>query len=82
MAGIVIKTLRSCPLASLLREAELRLLANCGRLITAERGETIMKVSQRMLQVLYGVLQEHGLCPPNIRAWLKVKRLLLAGEVP
>jgi hypothetical protein len=43
--------------------------------------QTFMKVSQRMLQILYGLLQENGLCPPNLQAWLKMKRLLLAGEV-
>lgn len=41
---------------------------------------TFLKVSQRTLQILYGILQEHGLCPPDIRAWLKMKRLLLEGE--
>jgi CRP-like cAMP-binding protein len=163
MAGKVIQTLRLSLLATVLSEAELRLLANCGRILTVGRGETIldvsglderffllregrlslhlvvwtesgqcggeailelaspaepsgwaawmrqdflavsafaiepvslvafdlqslgdtqtfMKVSQRMLQILYGILQEHGLCPPNIQAWLRMKRHLLAGE--
>jgi hypothetical protein len=44
--------------------------------------QTFMKVSQRMLQILYGTLQEHGLCPPNLQAWLKMKHTLLAGEAP
>jgi len=165
MAGKVIQTLRLSPLATILSEAELRLLSNCGQILTFGRGETVldgsglderffllregrlalhlkvwtdsgqcggetefelaspgesfgwaawmredfltvsayaaepvslvafglqrlgdtqtfMRVSQRMLQLLYGILQEHGLCPPNIRAWLKMRRLLMAGEVP
>lgn len=165
MSGKVIQTLRLSPLTATLSEAELRSLANCGRLNTYSQGETIleandlderlfllregrlvvqvsiwtesgqcggetklelaspgspfgwaawmredfitmsayaaepvslvafdlqrlgdsqtfMKVSQRMLQILYGILQEHGLCPPNIQAWLRIKRLLQAGEVP
>lgn len=165
MAGKVIKTLRLSLLATVFSEAELRLLANCGRLKAYSEGEiileesgqderlfllregqlslhlvvwtesghcggeatfeiaspgepfgwgawmrqdfltvsahakeptslvifdlqrlgdtqTFMKLSQRMLQILYGKLQEQGLCPPNIEAWLKMKRLLLAGEVP
>ena len=31
-----------------------------------------LKVGQRMLQVLYGLLQESGLCPPNIGVLLKL----------
>jgi CRP-like cAMP-binding protein len=164
MAGKVIQTLRLSPLATNLTEAELRLLANSGRIVKYGYGETIlleesgldermfllrdgrvslhmvvwtessqcggeativltspgepfgwsawirqdflttsaiavepvsmaafdlqrlgdtqtfMKVSQRMLQILYGSLQEYGLCPPNIKAWMKMKSLLLAGE--
>jgi hypothetical protein len=38
--------------------------------------ETFFKVTQRMLQLLYARLQEGGLCPPNIQALLKMKRLL------
>jgi len=38
--------------------------------------ETFFKVTQRMLQLLYARLQECGLCPPNIQALLKMKRLL------
>lgn len=37
---------------------------------------TFLKVSQRMLQLLYARLQEYGLCPPNVQALLKMKRLL------
>jgi|GEM_PF-1181318 len=164
MSGKIIQTLRASPLASSLSEAELRLVANCGRLMNYNRGEIIldanssdermyilregqvslhltvwtetgrcggeatrvlispgeifgwatwirqdflslsatstgpvtlavfdflrlgdtqsfMKISQRTLQLLYGTLQEHGLCPPNIQAWLKLKRLLLEGEI-
>jgi CRP-like cAMP-binding protein len=44
--------------------------------------QSFMKVSQRMLQILYGILQEYGLCPPNIQAWLNMKRLMQAGEIP
>jgi len=159
MAGKVIQTLRLSPLASMLSEAELRLLANCGRMLMVECGETIleesglderlfclregrlalhlsmwtesgqcggeatlelaepgepfgwaawirpdrlsvsvraletvslvaldlrklgdtqtfMKVSQRMLQLLYARLQECGICPPNISGLLKMKHLL------
>lgn len=163
MAGKVIKTLRLSPLATMLSEAELRLLANCGRLKTYSEGETIleasglderlfllregrlafhlsmwtdsgqcggeatielaepsepfgwaawirldrlsvsvlaletvsvveldlrklgdtqtfMKVSQRMLQLLYALLQECGICPPNVSALLKMKHLLQVEE--
>jgi CRP-like cAMP-binding protein len=156
MSGKVIQTLRASPLASVLSEAELRLLANCGRFyeyapgddilsadgpderlfllrqgrvtmhltmptetgqcsgeITTELalpGElfgwagwmrpdrlgvsarasgsvslvaidlkkmndttTFLKVSQRVLQLLYARLQEFGLCPPNIQGLLKMK---------
>jgi CRP-like cAMP-binding protein len=164
MPGKIVQTLRASPLASSLSEAELRLVANCARLMNYTRGEIIldanrsdermyilregqvslhltvwtetgrcsgeatrqltspgeifgwatwirqdflslsaratgpvtlvvfdfqrlgdaqsfMKISQRTLQLLYGTLQEHGLCPPNIQAWLKLKRLLLEGEI-
>jgi hypothetical protein len=37
---------------------------------------TFLKVSQRMLELLYARLQEYGLCPPNIQALLKMKHLL------
>lgn len=30
--------------------------------------QTLLKVSQRMLQLLYARLQEYGICPPNNRA--------------
>lgn len=42
--------------------------------------QTFMKVSQRMLQLLYARLQECGICPPNISALLKMKHLLQATE--
>ena len=42
MAGKVIQTLRSSPLVNLLSEAELRLLANCGRLVTFAPGQIIL----------------------------------------
>jgi CRP-like cAMP-binding protein len=160
MSGKVIQTLRLSPLASMLTEAELRLLANCGRMLMVERGETILeesglderlfllregrlelklsmwtdsgqcggesihelaepgepfgwaawirpdrlsvsvraleavslvaldlnkigdshtflKVSQRMLQLLYARLQECGICPPNVSGLLKMKHLML-----
>lgn len=38
--------------------------------------QTFIRVSQRMLQILYGWLQEVGLCPPNIQAYLKFKQLM------
>jgi CRP-like cAMP-binding protein len=159
MSGKVIQSLRASPLASVLSEAELRMLANCGRLQKYAAGETIvsadgedermfllrrgrvalhltmntetgqcggeisteitlfgepfgwaawmrlermevfagalentslvafdlarledtatyLKVSQRMLQLLYARLQEYGLCPPNVQALLKMKHLL------
>ena len=38
--------------------------------------ETFRKVSLRMLELLYARLQEHGICPPNIQALLKFKRML------
>ena len=159
MSGKVIQTLRASPLASILSEAELRMLANCGsiheyvpgqtivsadgldeRLFLLRQGQvalhltmntetgqcsgeattvlalpsepfgwaawmrpdrlgvsawalgsvsvvafdlarlgdtgTFLKVSQRMLQLLYARLQEYGLCPPNVQALLKMKRML------
>jgi hypothetical protein len=159
MSGKVIQTLRVSPLATMLSEAELRMLANCGsihevvpdqtivsadgqdeRLFLLRQGQatlhltmntetgqcsgeitteltlpgepfgwaawmrpdrlgvsarasgsasvvafdlarlgdsgTFLKVSQRMLQLLYARLQEYGLCPPNVQALLKMKHLL------
>jgi hypothetical protein len=37
--------------------------------------QTFLKVSQRMLHLLYAHLQESGICPPNIGALLKMKRI-------
>jgi CRP-like cAMP-binding protein len=34
------------------------------------------KVSLRMLELLYARLQEYGICPPNVQALLKFKRML------
>jgi len=159
MSGKVIQTLRKSPLASILSEAELRMLANCGSIYEYAPGQTVvsadgqderlfllrqgqvalhltmntetrqcsgeiatvltmlaepfgwaawmrpdrlgvsaralgsvsvvafdltrlgdtgtfLKVSQRVLQLLYARLQEYGLCPPNVQALLKMKRLL------
>jgi CRP-like cAMP-binding protein len=159
MSGKVIQALRASPLATMLSEAELRMLANCGRIhkvasgqvivtedgqderlfllregkvdlhltVNTETGQcrgevhvelsspgepfgwaawmrpdrvavsartlgnvlvaafdlarlgdtgTFLKVSQRMLQLLYARLQEYGLCPPNVQALLKMKHLL------
>lgn len=42
--------------------------------------QTFMKVSQRMLQLLYAHLQECGICPPNVSALLKMKHLLRVTE--
>jgi hypothetical protein len=158
MSGKVIQMLRASPLASILSEAELRMLANCGsiheyipgqtivsadgedeRLFLLRQGQvalhltmntetgkcdgeittelnlpaeffgwagwmrpdrlgvsalalgvvsvvafdltrlndtgTFLKVSQRVLQLLYARLQEYGLCPPNVQALLKMKCL-------
>lgn len=163
MSGKVIQALRQSPLAVVLSEAELHVLANCGRVLSYPVGETILedgglderlfllrdgsislhlsvwtesnqcsgeaenilnspgdvfgwaawmrpeflstaafaiepvslavfdlqrlgdtyvylKVREKMLQILYGYLQQHGLCPPNIHGWLKMKRHLFAGE--
>ena len=38
--------------------------------------ETYLKVQGRMLQFLYGRLQEGGICPPNIQGMLRLKHLL------
>lgn len=159
MSGKVIRTLRSSPLVTFLSEAELRMLAGCGRVHMYEAGQkivsadgqderlfllqggkvnlhvsintetgqcsgethvelsspgepfgwaawmrpdkvevsaqasssvsvvafdlarlgdtsTFLKLSQRMLQLLYARLQEYGLCPPNIQALLRMKYLL------
>jgi CRP-like cAMP-binding protein len=159
MSGKVIQILRASPLATVLSEAELRMLANCGRIFEYAPAQTIfsadgrderlfllrqgqvalhlsmstktgqcngeittqltlpgepfgwaawmrpdrlgvsaqalesasvvaldlprlgdsgtfLKVSQRMLQLLYARLQEYGLCPPNVQALLKFNRLL------
>jgi CRP-like cAMP-binding protein len=38
--------------------------------------QTFLKVSQRMVQNLYGRLQESGLCPPNIQALLRLGHVL------
>jgi CRP-like cAMP-binding protein len=42
MAGKVIQTLRVSPLATLLTEAELRLLSNCGRILDFDPGQRIL----------------------------------------
>lgn len=159
MSGKVILTLRTSPLATFLSEAELRILASCGRIfeyapdqnivssdgqderlfllrkgkvdlhLTVNTGTgqckgevhvelsspgepfgwaawmrqdrvsvsaralgavsvaafdltrlgdtgTFLKLSQRMLQLLYARLQEYNLCPPNVQALLKMKHLL------
>lgn len=159
MSGKVIQTLRNSPLASFLTEAELRMLAGCGRIIEYAPDENIVsansqderlfllregkvdlylsiltetrqcsgdahvelsaagdpfgwaawmrsdrvgvsaralestslvvfdlrrlgeseifrKVSIRMLELLYARLQEYGICPPNVQALLKFKRML------
>lgn len=159
MSGKVIQTLRDSPLASFLTEAELRMLANCGKIREAASGQEIVsadgrdqslfllregkvdlyltiltatgqcsgdahvelsaagelfgwaawmrsdrvgvsaralettslvvfdlkrlgdseifrKVSIRMLELLYARMQEFGICPPNVQALLKFKRML------
>ena len=159
MSGKVIQTLRNSPLATLLSEAELRMLAGCGRvyeysanqnivsadglderlfllregkvhlnlIVNTETGhcsgdahvelslpgepfgwaawmraervgasalalgavsvaafdlarledsEIFLKLSTRMLELLYARLQEYGICPPNVQSLLKMKRWL------
>ncbi len=159
MSGKVIQTLRNSPLAPFLSEAELRMLAGCGRiheyapdqeLVSADGhdeslfllregkvdlylaflaetdlcsgdahfelsapgepfgwaawiqsdsvgvsaraleatslvvfdlrrlgdSKVFRKVSLRMLELLYARLQEYGICPPNVQALLKFKRML------
>lgn len=34
--------------------------------------QAFLKVGQRMVQGLYGLLQEYGLCPPNLSALLNL----------
>jgi CRP-like cAMP-binding protein len=38
--------------------------------------EIFRKISIRMLELLYARLQEYGICPPNVQALLKFKRML------
>jgi len=40
------------------------------------------KVSWRMLQNLYGLLQERGLCPPNVQALLKLGQVATLEWMP
>jgi CRP-like cAMP-binding protein len=46
-----------------------------------EDSEIFLKLSTRMLELLYTRLQEIGICPPNVQALLKFKRLLRIGEL-
>ncbi len=39
---------------------------------------TLLKVSQRMVQLLYGRLQEGGICPPDVQGLLKWQHLAYA----
>lgn len=39
-------------------------------------GTTLLKVSQRMVQLLYARLQEGGVCPPDVQGLLKWQQLL------
>jgi CRP-like cAMP-binding protein len=41
-----------------------------------EDSEIFLKVSTRMLELLYARLQEYGICPPNVQALLKMKHLV------
>jgi hypothetical protein len=41
---------------------------------------TFRKVSIRMLELLYARLQEYGICPPNVQALLRFKRMLQEAE--
>jgi len=41
-----------------------------------EDSENFIKLSTLMLQLLYARLQEYGICPPNVQALLKFKKLL------
>jgi len=38
--------------------------------------ETFLKIQGQMLQLLYGRLQEAGICPPSIQGMLRLKHLL------
>ena len=42
--------------------------------------EIFIKLSIRLLQLLYARLQEYGLCPPNVQMLLKMKHLLQGKE--
>ena len=44
--------------------------------------ETFRKLSIRMLELLYARLQEYGICPPNVQALLKFKRMLEGVGAP
>ncbi len=39
-------------------------------------GTTLLKVSQRMVQLLYARLQEGGVCPPDVQGLLKWQQIL------
>jgi hypothetical protein len=42
--------------------------------------DAFRKVRLRMLELLYARLQEYGICPPNVQALLKFKRMLEMGS--
>lgn len=44
--------------------------------------EIFLKLSIRMLGLLYARLQEFGICPPNVQALLKFKRMLQGVGAP
>jgi len=44
--------------------------------------ETFRKLSLRMLELLYARLQANGLCPPNVQALLKFRRMLQEETEP
>jgi hypothetical protein len=72
MAGKVIQTLRSSPLAASLSEAELRLLANCGRMLDLSSGQSILDATgldervfvlrQGSVSLRLAMWSEGGLC--------------------
>jgi CRP-like cAMP-binding protein len=47
-----------------------------------KEAEMSWKVSWRMLQNLYGLLQERGLCPPNVQALLKLGQVATLEWAP
>jgi hypothetical protein len=47
-----------------------------------KNAQLFWKVSWRMLQKLYGLLQDHGLCPPNMQAIFKLEQITAIEWMP